>query len=31
MFDRLRQGSTTLELLGLDARSVERSEPPSDR
>jgi 4-hydroxy-4-methyl-2-oxoglutarate aldolase len=24
MFDRLRQGSTTLELLGLDDRSVER-------
>jgi 4-hydroxy-4-methyl-2-oxoglutarate aldolase len=29
MFDRLRQGSTTLELLGLDGRSVERPEPPS--
>jgi 4-hydroxy-4-methyl-2-oxoglutarate aldolase len=29
MFDRLRQGSTTLELLGLDGRSVARSEPPS--
>ncbi len=25
MFDRLRQGATTLELLGLDPRSVERS------
>ena len=30
MFDRLRQGSTTLELLGLDPRSVERPEPPAD-
>jgi 4-hydroxy-4-methyl-2-oxoglutarate aldolase len=29
MFDRLRQGSTTLELLGLDGRSVERPEPPA--
>ncbi len=29
MFDRLRQGSTTLELLGLDGRSVERLEPPA--
>ncbi|HEX6476866.1 MAG TPA: hypothetical protein VF005_06295 [Acidimicrobiales bacterium] len=29
MFDRLRQGSTTLELLGLDAGSVERAEPPA--
>ena len=31
MFDRLRQGSTTLELLGLDPRSVERHEPPPAR
>jgi 4-hydroxy-4-methyl-2-oxoglutarate aldolase len=29
MFDRLRQGSTTLELLELDGRAVERPEPPS--
>jgi 4-hydroxy-4-methyl-2-oxoglutarate aldolase len=29
MFDRLRQGSTTLELLELDGRSVQRPEPPS--
>ncbi|HEY1634059.1 MAG TPA: hypothetical protein VGF64_04825 [Acidimicrobiales bacterium] len=28
MFDRLRQGSTTLELLNLDTGSVERAEPP---
>jgi 4-hydroxy-4-methyl-2-oxoglutarate aldolase len=29
MFDRLRQGSTTLELLGLDPGSVERPQPPA--
>lgn len=28
MFDRLRQGATTLELLGLDAGSVERPDEP---
>jgi 4-hydroxy-4-methyl-2-oxoglutarate aldolase len=27
MFDRLRQGATTIELLGLDPQSVERYEP----
>jgi 4-hydroxy-4-methyl-2-oxoglutarate aldolase len=29
MFDRLRQGATTLELLGLDAASVAGAEPPA--
>jgi 4-hydroxy-4-methyl-2-oxoglutarate aldolase len=31
MFDRLRQGSTTLELLGLDTGSVERAEPAAEQ